>query len=80
MGKGRLGWQPEARERSIAARRRRQAQHDAEVGPRIEALRRCGFEDSAVARLLDLDAFPTPRRARWTRLAVRRIRARLGIS
>ena len=71
-------WTSDGRSAALERKLQRQRDHDAEVLPRLAALRGLGLSDRRIAALLELDGYRPPR-AKWSHMAVQRIRKRHGV-
>ena len=73
-------WSDDHRARAFHRRRVKQREHDIQVLPRIEELRRLyDLGDRRIAAILELEGHPPPR-LRWSHMAVWRIRKRHGVA
>ena len=78
-----MPWTDEGRERAVdvrvQVRREQQAAHDERVRPWFEMARSMGLKGNSLVDFLDANQVPTPKGSPWSRMAARRIQARLGM-
>ena len=72
-----MGWNGESRRISVETRRRQQAEHDRQVGPRIKTLRAQGCSWRVIAEKLNAEGLRAPRGGTWQSHQVFRVAQRL---